>query len=400
MVGVILDQADTLECSMTRMMIQSLLLAVMLPAPAGAFAADETADALQAIRAVGAGAEGAAEARAATARLIDGGEANLIPILKAFQGASPLAANWLRNAFEAIAADLRTDGRTLPEDVLTAFVRDRAESPDARRLAYEWLIQQNSGLKDELIPQMLLDPNPEFRRDAVSMLIEAASAAESPGQGTLLYRRAFTGAVHEDQVRTIAKALRAAGEKVDIPGHLGFLTQWKIIGPFDNRDEAGFAVAYPPESALDLNARYDGQLGPVQWQAIATEDDFGIVDIAKQIQNYKGSAMYAAATFRNDRDRQVELRLGTPNAWKLWVNEKLVFEREEYHRSSEMDQYRVPVALTAGNNIIMLKICQNEMTEDWAQRYQFQIRVTDATGSAVKPALSEARRGRAESRGD
>ena len=73
-----------------------------------------------------------------------------------------------------------------------------------------------------------------------------------------------------------------------------------------------------------------------------------MIDIAKQIENYKGSLMYAATTWTSDKDQQVEIRLGTPNSWKLWVNGELVFEREEYHRSSKLDQYRVPVTLKVG----------------------------------------------------
>ena len=81
----------------------------------------------------------------------------------------------------------------------------------------------------------------------------------------------------------------------------------------------------------------------------------------------------------------VEIRLGTPNGWKLWVNGKLVFAHEEYHQLTQMDQYRTPVLLQAGTNRILLKICQNEQTEDWAQDWEFQVRVCDSSGTAVLP---------------
>ena len=51
-----------------------------------------------------------------------------------------------------------------------------------------------------------------------------------------------------------------------------------------------------------------------------------------------------------------------------------------------MDLYRVPVELRAGENRILLKVCQNEQTQDWAQRYEFQLRIADATGAGVRPA--------------
>jgi hypothetical protein len=39
--------------------------------------------------------------------------------------------------------------------------------------------------------------------------------------------------------------------------------------------------------------------------------------------------------------------------------------------------------LRAGKNVILLKVCQNEQSEDWAQTWQFQFRVCDATGTAI-----------------
>jgi hypothetical protein len=352
-------------------------------------AADTTSDAIATLKAVKDFSEGAAPARTAQSQLVSGGAANLVPVLQGFQGSSPLASNYLRNAFEAIAQNELKAGRTLPDAELLAFIRKTDESPTARRLAYEWLLKQQPELESTLIPQMLTDPSPEFRRDAVAKLIDQATAVDGQ-EAVSLFQKALSGAVHEDQVKTISKALRDADIKVDIQRHFGFLAEWKLIGPFDNKDTKGFAVAYPPEQKIDLSAEYDGQLGKVAWQPLSSDDDYGLIDIGKQIENYKGSLMYATTTYNSSRDQSVEFRLGTPNAWKLWVNGELVFQREEYHRGTRMDQYRVPVVLKSGPNTILLKVCQNEQTQDWAQRYQFQLRVCDGTGSAVLPATRSA----------
>ena len=98
--------------------------------------------------------------------------------------------------------------------------------------------------------------------------------------------------------------------------------------------------------------------------------------------------MYATTDYVSDATRQVEIRLGTPNAWKLWLNGKLVFEREEYHRSTQMDQYKLKVTMNRGANTILLKVCQNEQDEDWAQDYHYQLRVCNSTGSAILPATT------------
>ena len=347
------------------------------------------ADDIATLKGVGAGSKGTAEAQAARDKLVEGGARNLIPLLKAFEGSPRLTTNWLRSTFETIADAEIKAGRSLPKGDFLEFIHDTSQSPAARRLAYEWLLKRTPELADELIPKMLLDPSPDFRRDAVARLIEESGEVDGDKK-TAALQQAMKGAVHEDQVKTISKALRDAGIEVNIQQHFGFLPQWKIIGPFDNKEMKGYPVEYPPEKALDLAAEYDGQLGKVKWEPIDTSDDYGVVNIAEDIENYKGSLMYATTVYQSGKDQDVQFRLGTPNAWKLWVNGKLIFEREEYHRSTRMDQYKIPVSLKAGANTILLKVCQNEQEQPWAQKYQFQLRVSDRSGAAILPAASSA----------
>ncbi len=376
-------------------LLAALLMLSVLPQLSLASAADATADAIALLQAARPGGVGSVENQRAAAVLVQQGEAAVLPILQGFRKASPVGENWLRNAFEQIDSDLTAAKKTIPPKVLEGFIADVSNAPAARRLAYESLRRQDPAAEARLIPGLLLDPSPEFRRDAVALLVKEAAAVEGPA-AIALYRKAFSGAVHEDQVKQISEALRKAGETVDISRHFGFVSSWMIAGPFDNREEKGFAVAYAPEAEItadgpDLAREYDGMdAKKVRWQAIETGDDFGVVDIAKQIENYKGSAMYASAVWNSSAAQTLQVRLGTPNAWKLWVNGKLVFEREEYHRSSQMDQYAVPISLQAGRNIIALKICQNEQTQDWAQKYQYQLRICDTTGAGVLPVTAAA----------
>ena len=381
--------------SIGQRLLVALLMLSVLPQLSLAAAADATADAIALLQAARPGGVGSVENQRAAAVLVQQGEAAVLPILLGFRKASPVGENWLRNAFEQIDSDLTAAKKTIPPKVLEGFIADVSNAPAARRLAYESLRRQDPAAEARLIPGLLLDPSPEFRRDAVALLVKDAAAAEGPA-AIALYRKAFSGAVHEDQVKQISEALRKAGETVDISRHFGFVSSWMIAGPFDNREEKGFAVAYAPEAEItadgpDLAREYDGMdAKKVRWQAIETSDDFGVVDIAKQIENYKGSAMYASAVWNSSAAQTLQVRLGTPNAWKLWVNGKLVFEREEYHRSSQMDQYAVPISLQAGRNIIALKICQNEQTQDWAQKYQYQLRICDTTGAGVLPVTAAA----------
>jgi hypothetical protein len=78
------------------------------------------------------------------------------------------------------------------------------------------------------------------------------------------------------------------------------------------------------------------------------------------------------------------VRLGCINANKVWVNGKEVMATEVYHSGSMLDQYIAKCELKKGTNRVLLKICQNEQTESWAQDWQFQFRLTDLTGKGLR----------------
>jgi hypothetical protein len=346
-------------------------------------------ESIKAIKAVGHEGQGNAAALAAVTQLQKESKASDLPVLlDAFSGASPLAANYLRNVVEAVADRETAAGRSLPADALRAIVFDTKRDPRARRLAYEVLLNVDASASREIIPRLLQDPSPEFRRDAVQQLIDAAATQDDKAVKLGTLRKALLGATDEDQVKEIAKGIRAQGEDVSLVKHFGFLTDWRIIGPFNNRDFVGFAETYPPEKKLDLEAKLEGQLGEVTWGEITTGEEFGIIDIAKTISPYKGAVMYLTTTFDSASARDVQFRLGTPNAWKIWLNGEYLFGRDEYHRGMAIDQYAVSATLKKGQNVILVKLCQNEQDDSWAQRYQLQFRVSDSSGVAIHSAAS------------
>lgn len=330
-----------------------------------------------------------AEAKAAYNELSKRSAADLTTILKSFDGANPLAINWLRGAIDVIAdREFKATGK-LPAKELEAFTNDTSNPSEARRLAYELLVRVDATAPDRLIPKMLYDANPQFRREAVARLISKATKAKEANDAAAeksLLKEALSGATDDDQVQAVTKPLREMGEKIDLQKHFGFLAEWDLIGPFDNSELKGFDTVYPPEKEVDLKTKYPGKMGEVEWQHFSSDDDYGKMDIAKKTAPHKGAVTYAATTFVADRTRDAEFRLMTPNAWKLWLNGELIFAREEYHRGSMFDQYRVKAKLKSGPNKILLKVCQNEQKEEWAQDWVYQFRVCDSAGVAIPSA--------------
>ena len=363
----------------------SFILGSCLPGSVTSARADE-AGVVAAIRAVGREGAGNEAAAAAWKELARSDAGRLPAILAAMDGANPLAANWLATAVDAVASR----ASALPLAELRGFLADTAHDPHARRLAFELIRDRDPAAAETLVAGMLDDPSGELRRDAVARAVADAAAAgkdERKADATAGYRRALAAARDVDQIKAITTALEGLGEKVDLPRQFGFLVDWQVVGPFDNAGGAGFAAEYPPERGVDLAAAVAGRDGPVSWKPLSSADPYGMVDLNVAYPGADGGLKevvgYAFTEYAAPAECDAEVRLGCKNAWKLWHNGRFVFGRDEYHRGMKIDQYRLPIRLTAGPNTFLLKLCQDAQKQEWTKEWQFQLRVCDRTGAAI-----------------
>jgi len=361
------------------LVIGGLETAVAKPPP-------EIAEPLRIIRAVGSEGRGNAEASLAWKKVVESEASMLLPILEAMDDANVYALNWLRAAVDSIASREPGAGEKLPLGQLGEFLLDAHHDPHARRLAFELIARVDPGTTDKLLGGMLNDPSLEIRYDAVQKVIDQASQSLSLSNtagATVLLQQALVFARDARQIDAIAKKLKNLGRTVDLPKLFGFLTEWKVIGPFDNTGGKGFEVVYPPEQRIDFGAEYDGKSGKVRWMDYVTQHKYGMVDLNRPCGKLKGVLGYATADFISDRAQAVELRLGGKNSWKVWLNGKFLFGRDEYHTIAEIDQYPMAARLEPGRNTILVKVCQNEQVEDWTNEWEFQLRVTDSLGTPI-----------------
>lgn len=370
--------------------LKFLCLASMVAAslPSGATAqTTELTTYVESLRRVRPEGVGHREASYAWGQLVEQADAESLPtILAGMDGAGPLAENWLRAAVDAVAEKQVQKSGKLPVDRLEKFLAHKNHNPKARRLAYEWIARVDKDAHERLIPGMLDDPSLELRREAVTRLVTAAAASAKDSQkedAKETYRKALVAARDLDQVKAITEALAELDAPVDLPHHYGFIVDWQLIGPFDNRGGKGFNTAFPPEEGIDLAASYEGSAGSVHWKPHHTDHEYGEVDLNKALGKHMGVAGYAMAVFESDREQPVELRIGSENANKVWLNGEKLCEAEAYHANSAIDQYTGRGVLKKGKNVILVKVCQDEQTVDWAQNWVFQLRVCDATGKAV-----------------
>jgi hypothetical protein len=335
------------------------------------------------------GPEGAGNVEAARAwkALVGQGVEALIPLLEAMDDENPRANNWFRSAVNAVVGRVLSEGRELPRERLERFVAELGNPAVGRRLAYEILVQVDPKTPQRLLPRMLADPSPELRRDAVALALDRAKEVHDSGDrlaATAAYRKALAGACDQDQVDAAAKALKGLGVHVDLQAHFGIVRKWHLLAPFDNHNEAGYSRAYPPEKGVDLSKTFVGKGGvEAKWLPRMTSDPYGVLDLNKELGKQKGVVAYAYAEIDANEARPVTIRLGCVTAVKVFLNGKQIFDRDEYHHGIRLDQYTARGTLKAGRNELLLKICQNEQEEAWAQAWAFQVRLSDRVGAAI-----------------
>ena len=355
----------------------------------GRAADDEFDKSVAALRAVGGEGQGNVAAGQAMQRLAKSQAVKLPALLSAMDGANPFAANYIRGAVDVIVGNTLAKGGQLPMVELGEFLLKKSHDTKPRALAFDLIRRVDADAAEQLVPGFLGDPSVDLRREAVTRLIGQAMGlvkSDNKPAAVLLYRQALDAARDLDQIQSISGELRELGRKVNLTRHFGFLVKWQMTGPFHNKDRAGFAAVFGPEKNPNLSTSYNGMDGKVKWQPYSTDDEYGMVDFNKPYGDLKEVTGYAQTEFVSVSDRPAELRLGCKNAWKVWLNGELVFGRDEYHRGMRIDQYKLPVQLKKGSNTILVKACQNEQVEDWTVQWQFQLRVCDATGTAIHSA--------------
>lgn len=316
-----------------------------------------------------------ANASRAARELAKRSDLKTIEVLQAMRGSSLIGKNWLSGIANATQ---RKNPASKVE--LESFLKDTTQDPEARYTVFRWLTEGDADSRNRWLDSMLNDPSPELRYEAVAKALEPKELPEDQLKTLLDVAR------QPEQVVELIARLDKLGVKVNQSKHFGFLSTWKFIGPFDNTGSKSYDKVYPVETdwvSNKLADTYQGRPGEVKWIAETSEDPEGAIDLAKLYNNEKGCIVYGVTEIEVPSNVKCELRVGCINAQKVWVNGELAIGNEVYHTGMQVDQYIAPIELKAGTNRILIKVCQNEQKDAWAQRYVFQARICDSTGKAI-----------------
>ena len=164
---------------------------------------------------------------------------------------------------------------------------------------------------------------------------------------------------------------------------LGFRPPMAIIGTWDNDQGKGFDTEKPPERGLDLKGRYPGKLLTVGWRTAYPLDLRGKIDLGALLQPNQWQVAFAATGVEVSQAGRYELRIGTSDPIKVWVNDQEIFSGRRLS-GWLFDGVVLPVDLRKGVNRVLIKSAQAKGS------WLLTVRLTGAGGGPVAPGVLKA----------
>lgn len=229
------------------------------------------------------------------------------------------------------------------------------------------------------VERWLTFDNPGVRRAAIDAYLAIADKMDRTKsvQALAIYNRIVDmNAVPAGRLGEMVERMRSLGEKSDVPGRLGLITQWWLIGPWPSPDWSGFDKAFFPESEIDLAKTYREGDKELKWKPVVTGDSSGRINLRKSLADAENVVAYGYAEISSDTEQDVVFRTGSDDGMKLWVNGKQVFGTKE-PRGLTVDQDAIPVHLVRGVNKVLIKVLNG------GSAWEFCCRVTRSDGRPV-----------------
>jgi len=174
------------------------------------------------------------------------------------------------------------------------------------------------------------------------------------------------------------------------PDNEGYIRHWLFAGPFPNPggrpqgdENAKAACKGFNTDLLKGEADYVPRAGaevPVEggkkvvWKPIVADGD--TVDMANLLNSTDDTVIYAACWVDLEKDVDAEIRVGSDDGNKIWLDHKLVATVHE-HRAQSPDQDVHKVKLTAGKHLLLIKV-----DNDWGG-FSFCLRIVTPDGKKI-----------------
>ncbi|MEJ2049148.1 MAG: tetratricopeptide repeat protein [Calditrichota bacterium] len=149
---------------------------------------------------------------------------------------------------------------------------------------------------------------------------------------------------------------------------------WYVLGPFSQKNVSGFFYPYPPEQKINLNAKYAGLQTEINWQPATDRIRDGYLDLRSTCKQSNWAVAYALIYAYSPDERKAQIRLGTDEACKLWLNDEQIWQHY-LKQTAQIDRDIVTVILHPGYNKFLVKVTNS------IQEWGFYFRITDEKGN-------------------
>jgi hypothetical protein len=273
-----------------------------------------------------------------------------------------------------IAGDLLPNP-TLDERIATGYVRLNPTTAEGGAIEAEFLAKNTFDRVDTTSTVFLgvtlqcarchdHKYDPFSQKDYYSMYAYFDSTTDTPLDGNQRYHPPVMKAPLPEQARQLERLRQEiveATEKASLADAKSWALQatspvpmvsaWQISGPYPEKSfDAAYDVAFAPEKA-DTKAT---------WRPI----DFKLDTLTPNLIGKENAAIYLRAKVTAERAENIELRLGTDDAVRVWLNHKSVFDNKA-SRGLTANSDTVKVSLEAGENDLLIKVV-NGAGEDGA----------------------------------
>jgi HEAT repeat protein len=230
-----------------------------------------------------------------------------------------------------------------------------------------------------MVQEYLKRPEPPYEAFAAAVAIANSLAQkENKTDAIELLKSALAKRMPRDLGFQAAQILARLGEDPSaIPRQSGFIVRWWLLGPFPNPDNRAFDQAFIDETGVpNLNEPVRLDRRQLRWQEYRVIDPQGIVDLTRIFRQTEDVACYAYTEFVVESEMEAELRVGSDDSVKVWLNGKLVHQFGGM-RGLSVDQDRIRVKLQKGVNRLLLKVTQG------GGGWEFCVRLVDLKGNPI-----------------
>jgi len=216
--------------------------------------------------------------------------------------------------------------------------------------------------------------NPRLNKAAYAALVNIAARQEDAEAAKEELTEIARSAASESGRASAVQALRELGADTrDFPLRQGFVTNWRVLGPFPNHDGDALEKAFFNEARADAEELVEFEGVPFQWKDVSAAGIPAVLDLHEVFGPYENVAGYGTARVAVPGWTPIELRVGSAGPYRIWLNGSLVHTREG-SRAFTPDADLLSANLRPGVNRILVKV----LHEDGP--WQFALRVTDRNG--------------------